>query len=189
VKRWADRVCLATVKPGLRCCSSGAAVAEFALVFPFFLALTLGVIETGWLFTKFTLIDRAVANASRFVYTGAASTDATVTQASIEEFICDQAVIILSCEDNIALELIVIGSFDTPPPPDAPCRERDVTVTPVTNFDPGIQEEVVFMRVCITTNILMPFLGLGLALPKTPSGNFQYTSSTAFQNEPFGGAS
>jgi len=159
------------------------------MVFPVFLTLALGIIETGWLITKFTLIDRAVANASRFVYTGAASTDASVSQASIEQFICDESVVISSCEDNIALELIVLGAFDTPPPPDTPCRERDVTINPVTRFDPGAQEEVVFMRVCVTTNILMPFLGLGFALTKTPNGNFQFTSSTAFKNEPFTGTS
>lgn len=165
-------------------CSLGATAVELALVGPVFLWLVFGMIETGWLFAKLSLIDRAVANASRFVYTGAQLNNAAVTRESIEQFICDEAVIIADCTENVALELTVISNFSTPPTSAAPCREKDVDIAPTTTFNPGARQDIMFMRVCVTTDLFMPFLGFGLALDKTESGNFQFTSSTTFSNEP-----
>jgi len=174
-----------TLKSRFWQCTVGATAVELAFVLPIFFGLVLGVLETGWLMTKFTMIDRAVTKASRFIYTGAASTGNTVTQQTLEDFICEEAVIISDCAENIALELIIIGNFSTPPVTNAPCRESEVGIEPTTTFQPGASSEVVFMRVCVTTEILMPLIGLGLAVDKTDNGNFQFTSGTAFANEPF----
>jgi len=166
-------------------CTVGATAVELAFLLPIFFGLVLGVIETGWLMAKFAMIDRAVTNTSRFVYTGAASTDDTITRETLEDFICEEAVIVSDCTDNIALEMIVIGSSFTPPATNAPCREKELGINPTTSFQPGASSEVVFMRVCVTTEVLMPLIGLGFALAKTDDGNFQFTSNTAFSNEPF----
>ena len=169
----------------LRRCAAGATAVELAFVLPIFLWLVGGIIETGWLMTKHALVDRAVANAARFVYTGAASTNEDVTRASLEGFICEQSSVIANCAENIALELTVIDSFDAIPETEAPCRESDVEIEPAVSFEPGASSEIVFMRVCVTTEVHMPLLGLGFAMAKTENGNHQFTSSLAFANEPF----
>ncbi len=168
-----------------RRCAAGATAVELAFVLPIFLGLVGGIIETGWLMTKHALVDRAVASAARFVYTGAASTNEDVTRASLEAFICEQSAVIANCTENIVLELTVIDEFDALPGTQAPCRERDVEIEPTVTFNPGASSEIVFMRVCVTTEVHMPLLGLGFALSKTESGNHQFTSSLAFANEPF----
>lgn len=166
-------------------CAIGATAVEFALVLPVFFGLVFGIVETGWLMTKLTMIDRAVTKASRFVYTGAVSAGTAMTQQTLEDFICENAVVISDCAANIALELIVIDSVFTPPSTAAPCQESEVGIEPATTFQSGASSDVVFMRVCVTTEIFMPLIGLGLALPLTDNGNYQFTSSTAFANEPF----
>jgi len=166
-------------------CALGASAVELALVLPLFLGLVSGIVEAGWLMTKLSMVDRAVSNATRFVYTGAASNDDSVTRETIEAFICEEAAIIASCAENIALDLIVINNFSSIPTSDAECRERDLDFEPTVTYDPGNSSEIVYMRVCVTTEIFMPLLGLGFALNKTDLGNYQFTSGLAFANEPF----
>ena len=166
-------------------CTLGASAVELALVLPLFLGLVGGIIEAGWLMTKQSMVDRAVSNAARFVYTGAATADDSITGDTIEAFICEEAAVIANCAENIALDLTVINTFSSIPTDDAECREHDLDFEPSVSFEPGNSSEVVYMRVCVTTKILMPLLGLGFALSKTDLGNYQFSSGFAFANEPF----
>lgn len=101
----------------------GVAAVEFALIAPIFLALILSLFETGWLMTKIALADNAVSSVGRSIYTGAALSDATITQDSLKEEICRQIVIIGDCENNIELEVITINSFNDIPTGGEVCRD------------------------------------------------------------------
>jgi len=165
---------------------TGAAALEFALLTPVFLGFILAIMETGWLFIRMSLLDAAVVQSSRFIYTGEAQFG-VIEQSDIEDFICDKVIVISKsyCIGHIALELIVIDTFDGIPD-DAPvCSSVDLPVQPVTEYDPGQASEIVFMRVCVLTKLFMPGLGLGAGLDQTDDGEFRMTSAIAFMNEPF----
>lgn len=163
----------------------GTVAIEFAFIAPVFLALVLSTLELGWTMTKIALLDNAVARASKFVYIGAA-TGGNPTQAGLEQFICDEALVIHNCANNISVELTVITDFQSPPAWDAPCIDSDDTdLAPVVGYTPGGGGDIVFMRVCITTDLFTPGMGMGLALSRTDAGRSQIVSSLAFMNEPF----
>ncbi|MEO0694453.1 MAG: TadE/TadG family type IV pilus assembly protein [Pseudomonadota bacterium] len=163
----------------------GAAAVEFALVAPVFFALIVSMLELGLLTLKSTLVDRAVSQAAVFVYTGATSSTQSEKD-RIRDFICKRALLIRECAKNLSVELTRVNSFSAPPTSDAPCRDSsDVTLAPVVTYQPGAGNDIVYMRVCATTNVLTPGMGLGLALAKTKTNRYQIISSIAFMNEPF----
>lgn len=165
--------------------AKGTVAIEFAFIAPIFLALVLSTLELGWTMTKIALLDNAVARAAKFVYIGAAS-GGNPTQADLEQFICNEAMVIHNCTNNITVELTVLTDFQSPPAWNAPCIDsNDTSITPVVAYSPGGGGDIVFMRVCITTDLFTPGMGMGLALARTPGGRSQIVSSLAFMNEPF----
>lgn len=176
-----------TRAPGRRfgCNQRGTAAIEFALLGPLHLALILSMMEAGLLFAKIALLDHAMGRASKFIYTGAAA-GGTVTSADIEEFICDYVGIFMGeCTGNITVELTPISDFNAPPDAAAVCRDTDVDLEPTVAFSGGAPNAIMYMRTCITTDVITPGLGLGLALTKTDGNKYQLVSAMAFANEPF----
>ncbi|MEL7547375.1 MAG: TadE/TadG family type IV pilus assembly protein [Pseudomonadota bacterium] len=175
------RVGLPSFLTRLRRRKDGATAVEFALVAPVFFALIFSMIETGWLMTKASMLDYAVNNSSRMIYTGQAP-----TQGALEQLLCDEAIIFPNCRENIVVELTVVDDFTSIPDTAATCTDANTTpIKPVTEYVSGSGGEIVFLRVCITTDVLTPGLGLGLALAESGEGRFEMVSSLAFMNEPF----
>lgn len=171
---------------GLLANRSGAAALEFAMVGPIFIAIILSIIELGLNMTKIAMLDYAVSNASKFIYTGAVQ-DGTPTQSEIADFICNKAVVFTNCRNNIAVELTPITAFSAPPTNDAPCLDSDAdpALAPTVAYSTGNGSQIMFIRVCITTDILTPGLGAGLYMKKASTNRTQIVSSIAFMNEPF----
>ena len=159
---------------------------EFAMVGPIFIGLLLSLFEMGILMAKIAMLDHAVAGASKFVYIGAAQGGA-ISQADIGTFICEKSVLFRDCEENITVELKPIADFSSSPDEDAECIDSndDDALAPVVDYQTGAGSEVMFMRVCITTDVVTPGMGLGLFLKTPDTDRAQIISSTAFMNEPF----
>lgn len=163
----------------------GAAAIEFAIVGPVYLVLALSTMEVGLILTKDVLLDNAMIDASKYVYVGAAQSGA-VDQEDLEAFICDRMDIVMQdCENNLALELINMSSFNQTIDHSAPCRDSATEIEPVVQFNPGTSGDIMFIRACLTTDVILPGVGMGLALSKTETGRYQIVSQTAFLNEPF----
>jgi len=169
-----------------RSAQRGMAAVEFALIAPVFFALMFGIIETGWLMIKISLVDNAVEAVGRDIYTGAAVSDATITQDSLKTQICNMVPIVKDCEQNIALEVTTITGFDSIPTSGTTCRDSsDSAIQPKATYSPGSGSSTSFVRVCVTTGVLAPFIGAGMNLTKNANGNFEIISMIAFANEPF----
>ena len=181
---------MAPIKPSLPfrfwACRRGVTAVEFALVAPIFFATIFALFEAGLLMIKISLLENAVDQAGRKIYTGAAISDATVTVDSLKASICDRTVLIQECLSNITLEATTLTSLGDLPATGATCQDSmSGAVSPLVDYNPGSGSEVSFVRVCVTTGILTPFLGLGLALPKNAQGRYEIISSLTFVNEPF----
>lgn len=163
----------------------GSAALEFSLMGPLFISMLLAIFELGYMILRIVTLDDAVAQASRFIYTGGAA-DGAVSRAQLEEFICDRAQFFNDCQNNIAIEARVISGFGSIPNDDATCEDSmSEEVTPAAAYSGGGSSEIMFLRVCVTTDMLFPLDGLGLNLDQTANGRIQVVSSTAFANEPF----
>lgn len=165
----------------------GAAAIEFAIIGPVHLALLLGMLETGMVLSKVTLLDIGTRAATKMVYVGAV-TKGTVTRADIKTEVCKYVRRLQpNCTDSLIVELTPIDDFETIPGNDVKCQEAgsDVDIEPTVAFKPGVGSNVMYMRVCLTTDILFPGLGMGLEMTKSDSGKFEFVSASAFQNEPF----
>lgn len=163
----------------------GAAALEFAIVGPVFIGLIMALFELGLMMFKISMIDLAVSEATKFIYTGAVQSG-TPTQTEIGEFICGKAVVVNDCENNITVELTAVSSFNEPPEGDAPCVDSaNPDLNPSVSYTTGGGSQIMYMRVCVTTGVMTPGLGLGLALKSTDTNRAQIVSSVAFMNEPF----
>lgn len=159
----------------------GATAVEFALIAPLFFAVIFSFIETGWVLSKVVMLEQSVASASRLVYTGQAP-----TKESLETQLCDQNPLIEDCLENINVEMVVISDFNDEPDDAVECRDSaDTSFEPTVKYSSTAGSEIVYLRVCVTTGIMVPGIGMGLALDKNNTGRFQIVSSTAFMNEPF----
>ncbi|MEM9106676.1 MAG: TadE/TadG family type IV pilus assembly protein [Pseudomonadota bacterium] len=167
----------------------GVTAVEFALLAPVFFAMILSLFEIGILFTRIAMVDHAVNVVSKLVYTGKVTEGVaagTYSQSDIEAAVCDvTGVVIPNCESEITVELTEIAALSSLPESDAACQDSTVELTPTVSFSPGAANSVVFMRVCLTVDLMTPGLGFGLKLTKTSNDRYELISSVAFLNEPF----
>ncbi len=163
----------------------GATAVEFAMIGPVFFALIFSALDLGLLQTKIALLETAATKVSRSIYTGAASSG-TITKEGIKIEVCDSMSFIVSdCINNLSVELTTISDFHSIPTSNAKCIDSDNPIKPAVQYNPGKANDIVYLRLCLTTNVYVPGMGLGLSFPKTDSGKFQIISSLAFSNEPF----
>lgn len=164
--------------------NEGIAALEFAIVGPILLSFILAMFEIAMIYTQRELLDRAVLNATKQVYIGAA-TNGTVTKEQLKTAICDDLIMAGSdCSANLTLELQTISSLRNRPLTDATCRDSNLPLSPVVTYDPGQQNSFVFMRVCYMMDLMMPGIRYVAQLP-TANGKLALISGSAFRNEPF----
>lgn len=165
--------------------NQGVTAVEFALIGPIFFSLMFSSLELGFVLAKEALLDSAASEISRTIYTGSV-TSGVVTQDQLKDAVCEKISIIYSdCKDNLSIELTTITDFTSLPDTDAICHDSDEPIKPAVTFNPGASNNIVFMRICLTTNVYTPGMGLGLSFPKTSTGKLQLVSALAFSNEPF----
>lgn len=164
----------------------GSSAVEFAIISPIFIALLFVVIETGWLFLRMTMMDHAMVQASRFVYTGAAQAG-MIDSIEMRDFICEKMAIVpeATCQDNLVIDLTRIDSFQDIPEERAPCIDDDETMQPVVTFNPGDSNEVVVLRACLLIDVLQPWITWAADMPLDDDNRYRMISSLIFLNEPF----
>jgi Flp pilus assembly pilin Flp len=161
---------------------AGAAAVEFALVVPMLVLIILSTLEAGWYMVQTIMLDRALDRTVRELRVGSF---ANPTQASMRQRVCEEAMVLIDCQQNLALELIPITQQGTGYPSDrARCINRATPVAPVLRFVPGGRSQTMFVRACFVVSPLTPGLGLGLAMPQDESGAVRIIAKSAFMNEP-----
>lgn len=148
-------------------------------------ALIVTMLETGLIASRISLLESAVSRVARQVYIGAAS-QGTVDKDTLEDYICRRVgPFMADCEGNLNIELTLIDDLDDVPEDDAECRDTQIEAEPTVRFTPGGSSVLVYLRACLTMDIITPGLGIGLNMPKSESGRYQTVAAVAFQNEPF----
>ncbi|MEO1139972.1 MAG: TadE/TadG family type IV pilus assembly protein [Pseudomonadota bacterium] len=160
----------------------GSASVEFVLIFPVYLSFMLMSIELGFVTMRHTLLERGMDMAVREVRLG---TGAVPQHDAIKQLVCDNALMVLDCQEKLRLEMrpadpFSLQTLDTEPD----CTDAAEPAKPVRTFTPGQANELMLLRICYKYKPFFPEDFLGSALDKDPSGEAAIVSMTAFVQEP-----
>ena len=162
----------------------GVVAVEFAFIAPVYLMMTLVMIDFGFLVNQIVLVDSAATEVTRQVYTRKVR-DGDVGIDDLKDIVCDRVGFFVSdCTDSLTVELVPIKSMDDVPDTDAVCVDNPADIAPVVTFKPGERNEVMFLRICLTTNVVVPLLAKAVGLADS-DGKFRIESSAVFMNEPY----
>jgi Flp pilus assembly protein TadG len=165
----------------------GVTAIEFGMVATPFFALLFAIVETALVFWTTQVLETAVTNASRRVYTGqfqqaTSGTDPAELAAKFREEMCKSIVALLRC-DQIKVDVRTSDSFpnSAAPPPITPGGEFDAA-----NFGQYQQPDanrIVVVRAAVEYPVFVSLLNPNQANLK--NGNRLLMASAAFRTEPF----
>lgn len=168
----------------------GVVTVEFVIIFPVFFTFFLMTVENGIISFQHFRLERAVDLTVRDIRIG---TIQNPTRAEMLEEICDRAGSIPSCETELEIELIANDLRNwTPVNGDIQCINRGED--PPAGDSPiptGGDNELMYMRVCVRIDPIMPTTGIGKAIVDRNSGDaaggsYALVTTAAFVIEPFG---
>ena len=175
----------------------GSVSVEFLVIVPIYFALLAMSMELSMITLRQTLLERGLDMAVRDIRLGTGEfvqsydTDAENEDAveryhnKIKKRICDEAFVILDCENSIKLEmvrsdmrnLVELGG-------EVMCTDREETGKAVYSLTPGQQNDLMFLRACTKYDPLFPTWHIARSLNKDSSGQLAIVSMSAFVMEP-----
>lgn len=160
----------------------GSATVEFAIFFPFFVALFISTFELGMAMTRNVLLDRAVDMTVRDIRLNAIT---PINHTTVVDAICDRSVALPNCHTELRLEMRVLDPRNwNMIPMGTDCVNRaDRTIVP-RQFNPGASNQLVILRACHLFDPFFPTSGLGSSLPRQSDGNYALASMSSFVVEP-----
>jgi len=160
----------------------GTATIEFVLFFPVFMTVFMSAFESGLLMTRQVMLERAMDMSIRNLRLGVWDNP---TPEMLKQKICDWATIIPDCMGSLMMELRPVSTATwTPLDPNITCVQRNELIQPLTEFNAGVENEMMLVRACAVFDPIFPLTGMGLKLPLDASGGYQLAATSAFVNEP-----
>lgn len=160
----------------------GASTVEFAILVPLFMALFLAGVEAGIVMTRHAMLERGLDLAMRQLRLGRV---APVNTDTLRSAVCSQTVMIPNCQTDLLVELRRLPNQNPVLPADtAPCVNRAEQTVPAVQLTPGVEHDLILVRVCLIYDPLFPTSGWGLGLPVDASGGFRMAAASAYVNEP-----
>ena len=161
---------------------AGNATVEFVIVFPIIIMIFVAAFETAMLLTRQVMLERSLDSAVRYLRL---TSGVSVTYDAIRDNICENTAMIADCENSLALDLRVIDqSSYALPDYQTMCLDEESTVHPLTQFNPGGEDQLMLIRVCALVDRILPISGLGLELTRDDQDNIHLIAATIFVNEP-----
>lgn len=178
VKRWTD------VARDVRDAHSGSAAVEFALIAPIFFGLAFSILEVGWFYFINSQVDAATTEAARLIRTGQVQ-KANLTKEQFFDEVCERLTVLGDCVNNVTVEVRRFSSFaalaaDTS---SLACADDAETDVQALAYEPGADDEVIRLRVCVLYQTINPALGVNVA--DRENGMRRVYGSYLLRNEPF----
>lgn len=155
---------------------------SFAIWTPILLLTLATALEVGIYTARATILERGMDLATRDVRI---NTGSTPSHADLKQTICDNASIIPDCTNNLRLEMMsrdLRAWTAIPSTPD--CTDRALDVAPLREFEPGTENELMFLRACAKVEPIFPTTWLTSALYTDTAGDFAIVAVSAFVQEP-----
>ncbi len=160
---------------------SGAATVEFVIIFPVLIWIVFSTFELGWMTTRQMMLDRGVNLTIRDLRLGRIENP---THEGLKNLMCQRATILRDCVANIHMELVPMTLESGLPQTSTQCVDRTGVIEPVESFTAGEESGIMFVRVCVVVDPLMPGMGIGAGLNQLNGGGFAMVSFSAFKREP-----
>lgn len=161
---------------------NGNATIEFVLLLPMMMTFCLSTIELGMLLSRQVMLERGIDIATRQVRIG---TMQPVTHDALVAAICDAALIIPDCINQLKLEMLRRDARAwTTMRPGADCVDRADPGQPPDEFNPGMQNELVVLRACTLFDPFFPTTGLGAQIPRESGDAYALIATSAYVVEP-----
>lgn len=159
----------------------GNASVEFAIMVPILLVFMLAAVEIGIMTLRHAILERALDDTVRWVRL---NTGATPTHAELKAMVCEYNVV-PNCADNLTLEMAPrdIRNWE-PMSATYACTDQSTTITPMSEYSFGMDNDLVVLRACAKYEPLFPGTVFASAMQLDADGNASLTTSTAFVQEP-----
>ncbi len=169
---------------------NGSAAVEFAIIAPIFLGMMFSIFEVGWYYYTNSVLDSATDAAGRLIRTGQIQEN-TGSATPAEKFsllydeICDVMDSWGNCATRLTMEVQTFNNFAALAAATSPmiCADSPPTDIATIPFQPGIQLQIVRVRVCMIYDTINPAIGVDLA--EGDEGQRHLVSTIIFQNEPY----
>lgn len=162
----------------------GSATIEFVLLVPLYLGVLIAAFESGFMMVRYTMLDRGVDLAVRDLRLG---TPVPPTFDEFKQSICANTVLMGDCDENLLVELRPVSTLTWAlPTGPARCVDQGSLIDPIdqTEYSVGVNNELMFVRVCALFRPFFPTTPFGLGMPADENGNFALVVTSAFVNEP-----
>ena len=151
-------------------------------MFPVYLALLIMSLELSMITLRHVMLERGLDIAVRDIRLG---TGTAPEHDAIKDRICEEALVISDCGDNLRLEMVPTDIRNmTTLGDNVQCTDREEVGAPVLSFTPGQQNQLMFLRACLKYDTLFPGWHLASRLESDGSGQLSIISMSAFVQEP-----
>lgn len=161
--------------------NAGNATVEFVIIFPVLIWIVFSTFELGWMTTRQMMLDRGVSLTIRDLRLGKIPNP---THDTLKDLVCERATILRDCKNSIFMELVPMSLSDGLPTTSTQCIDRTGEIDPVESFTSGVEEDIMFVRVCVVVDPLMPGMGVGAGLNLLNGGGFAMVAFSAYKREP-----
>ncbi|MDZ4096110.1 MAG: TadE/TadG family type IV pilus assembly protein [Paracoccaceae bacterium] len=160
----------------------GTATIEFVLAVPVLIMMFTASFESGMVMTRSVMLERALDITMRELRLNHYPNP---THDQLKAEICNRTVVINDCLNVIKIELKIMSKATwTLPTTEPGCIDRAEEIHPPVSLDPGVDDDVMLVNVCVVIDPMFPTTGVGLHLPKDATGGFRLMARSAFVNEP-----
>jgi hypothetical protein len=161
----------------------GGATVELVIALPVMMLIFLAAFESGLYMTRQIMLERAVDLTIRELRLGRLNDD--LTHDRLKSEICDRAQFLRDCDSTIRIELRPVSTttWDLPTTPTT-CFDRDEEVNPSLTPNPGVENELMLVRVCVIQDALFPGADIARSIVRDTQGGYALVSVGAFVNEP-----
>lgn len=154
----------------------------FAIWLPLIIFTLLAALEVGAYTARATMLERAL---DQVVRTIRLSTGSAPQHSQIKDMICDRAVILPNCEENLRLEMVQRDLRNWAVlPATADCTDNSLEVAPVRAFENGLENQLMVMRACAKISPIFPLTWWAEAVHKDQAGDYALLAATSFVQEP-----
>ena len=163
---------------------AGSGALELVIVLPVMMMVFMYSAESGLYMTRQIMLERAVDLTVRDLRLGRIPTP---THAELKDDICANSSIIPDCDTALRVELVRVSTTNWNLPNTAiECVDRDEPIELSLEFNPGVENELMLVRVCLIQDAIFPGTKFseGIAREGDSAGGYAIVSTSAFVNEP-----
>ncbi|QYK43615.1 MAG: pilus assembly protein [Paracoccaceae bacterium] len=163
----------------------GGAMVELVIVMPVMMLVFMAAFESGMYMTRQIMLERGVDLTIRDLRLGALDVSAANGHDVLKTAICDRTPFLRDCDSTIRIELRPVSTTTWNLPTDSTtCFDRDEELNPSLRPNPGVENQLMLVRVCVIQDAIFPGANIGSGIVRDTQGGYALVTVASFVNEP-----